>query len=297
MQSKQTLYDHQGQPVSAGTAISGVGAALLTVLFFAPWLTACNVEVSGIDLALQQSPQGQSGAVLLLGIPLAGLAGAVLAFKNINQSPETVQARAKVVLGLAVYPLLCLALVYLSLKGPQQQGLLDVRPMIQLKFGYWGSVLAALAMIGGAALDMAGSRMQAARYPPRRTLPDWPPPPAAPPPRPLPVKAMQAALIGRNGEWANRRLSIDGDSLAIGRHPDCDLRLTDTAVSRRHAVIRCGQGRYFLQDQNSSTGCYVNGRQVSACELKNGDTIRIGNAEFQFQLKEGGAWQTLPGEF
>jgi pSer/pThr/pTyr-binding forkhead associated (FHA) protein len=72
--------------------------------------------------------------------------------------------------------------------------------------------------------------------------------------------------------------------ITIGRHSTCDLRLADKGVSRRHAVIRSGQGRFFVQDQESAIGTYVNGQRVDACELRLGDVIRIGETEFEFHI-------------
>jgi hypothetical protein len=55
-------------------------------------------------------------------------------------------------------------------------------------------------------------------------------------------------------------------------------------ASRHHAVIRHAQGRYFLQDQGSTHGTSLNGRQVQAAALNDGDVIAIGSATFRFRL-------------
>ncbi len=44
----------------------------------------------------------------------------------------------------------------------------------------------------------------------------------------------------------------------IGRHQDCDLRLDDDSVSRRHAeVVLTGDGHYFITDRASTGGTFV----------------------------------------
>ena len=73
------------------------------------------------------------------------------------------------------------------------------------------------------------------------------------------------------------------DGLLIGRSPEADVVLPNPSVSRRHAIIRYAQGKFFIQDQGSANGIYVNGRRVSAIALKNGDRIRIGTVEMVFR--------------
>jgi hypothetical protein len=253
---------------------------------------------------MQQNPQGES-AVWLLGIPLVGLAGIVIALTSLNKPSHVIAGRAKVTLGLAFYPLICIGLLYLGLRGPQESGQIDIRPLIQIEFGFWGTVLASLAMLFGAILDIAAARRQPASQsvlPPAASLAKPPGPsgvPATPSrpvalpviqqPRespsaqPVPVTRAMGWLEGQNGEWARQKVEIFNDTLTIGRHHDNDLHLNDKSVSRYHALIRCGRGRFFIQDQGSAVGTYVNGQQVDACELKPCDVIRIGSVEFRFQ--------------
>jgi hypothetical protein len=238
-----------------------------------------------MDVALQQNPQGQS-AVWLLGIPLVGLVGVILALTALNKPLATVGSQARVTLALAFYPLICICLLYLSLKSPPQSGQIDLRPLIQLKFGFWGTVLATFAMAGGAVLDIATAKGQ---FPipslQLRGISSFDPSAASINRQPGSSAAQKSRswLEGQSGEWARQRFEIQGNTWTIGRHHTSDLKLTDKGVSRQHAVIRCGQGRYFIQDQNSVIGTFVNNQRVEACELKPGDLIRIGQAEFRFQ--------------
>jgi pSer/pThr/pTyr-binding forkhead associated (FHA) protein len=75
------------------------------------------------------------------------------------------------------------------------------------------------------------------------------------------------------------------DGLIIGRGRGADVQLTDTTVSRRHAIIRVSQGQCFIQDPGSSNGTYVNGRRITAQALRDGDRITIGDAELIFRSK------------
>lgn len=94
-----------------------------------------------------------------------------------------------------------------------------------------------------------------------------------------------ARLVGSGGEYDNQTITIR-DGLVIGRGSGSDIRLSDPSVSRWHARIRLAQGAWFIQDQGSKGGIYVNGQRVNASRLNNGDSIQIGNNSFRF-LDEG----------
>jgi len=90
-----------------------------------------------------------------------------------------------------------------------------------------------------------------------------------------------ARLTGMNGSVAGQVYSLM-DGWVIGRSIQSSLRLSDPAVSRQHARFRFGGDRWFIQDMNSTGGIYVNGKQVDAVALTNGDHILIGSTEFVF---------------
>ena len=72
----------------------------------------------------------------------------------------------------------------------------------------------------------------------------------------------------------------------IGRGDDCDLRIGDNSVSRRHACIRPDDGGYCAIDLESTNGTFVNDAAVEHVKLKDGDTLRVGNHIYRFL--EGG---------
>jgi hypothetical protein len=65
--------------------------------------------------------------------------------------------------------------------------------------------------------------------------------------------------------------------MLIGRHHRCDVVLLDLTVSRRHAQLRFRDGRWILQDLESTNGTRVNGFRVGRCELRPGDRVAIGD--------------------
>jgi hypothetical protein len=68
----------------------------------------------------------------------------------------------------------------------------------------------------------------------------------------------------------------------IGRGLVADVRLEDSQVSRRHAILAVrGDGARLLDDR-SYNGTFVNGRRVTVQYLTDGDMVRVGRAVFRY---------------
>src|SRR5579883_2017558 len=74
--------------------------------------------------------------------------------------------------------------------------------------------------------------------------------------------------------------------ISIGRAPSSDILLSkDKLTSRRHATITYQNGAYFLSDERSANGTFVNGQQLeekTPYKLQNGDRVGIGEYELIF---------------
>lgn len=70
-----------------------------------------------------------------------------------------------------------------------------------------------------------------------------------------------------------------GESATIGRLPYSEICLLHEGVSRKHALVTSRNGEWFIADQGSSAGTFVNGVRVKESEpvaLREGDLLRIG---------------------
>ena len=56
-------------------------------------------------------------------------------------------------------------------------------------------------------------------------------------------------------------------SFHIGRGEDCEVRIEDVHVSRKHAAVSFSDGRWRIRDLNSSNGLFVNGERVDTAAL------------------------------
>lgn len=107
-----------------------------------------------------------------------------------------------------------------------------------------------------------------------RPAPETLPPTEAPTP-------MQLRVI--DGKAAGRVYLLTDKDILVGRSSSCDIQLPDPAVSRRHFRLRYAQGAWFLQDQNSTGGTFVNGQKVTARRLQPNDEIRVGEHTLRFE--------------
>ena len=68
-------------------------------------------------------------------------------------------------------------------------------------------------------------------------------------------------------------------SFNIGRGEDCDVRVEDVHVSRKHVAVSLSAGHWMLRDLGSSNGVFVNGERVVTAEIEEEVTLRLGGAD------------------
>jgi pSer/pThr/pTyr-binding forkhead associated (FHA) protein len=74
----------------------------------------------------------------------------------------------------------------------------------------------------------------------------------------------------------------------IGRDPNCLVRADDEFASARHAQVlwRVDDGAWWLEDNLSRNGTFLNDERIAQAVLKNGDVIRVGRATYRFELSQ-----------
>jgi pSer/pThr/pTyr-binding forkhead associated (FHA) protein len=77
-------------------------------------------------------------------------------------------------------------------------------------------------------------------------------------------------------------ITLRAGKLYLGRSPDCELSISDPAVSRRHARLWVSPTEIVIEDLASQNGVYVNGTRIQGPrELVAGDTLRICSHELE----------------
>jgi hypothetical protein len=97
-------------------------------------------------------------------------------------------------------------------------------------------------------------------------------------------EAPRAYLVVVEGEERGASFPLEGTVTLVGRLPECDVRLRDRGVSRRHLQISRIGPDFVLADLGSTNGTYVNGRRVRTARLAPGDTVRVGRTVLEFRL-------------
>jgi len=96
-------------------------------------------------------------------------------------------------------------------------------------------------------------------------------------------EAPGGAAVGSIYLEDGRRVQIGEDPLVIGRMPECDVPLSDSNVSRRHAEVRRQGTGFVVVDLGSTNGTRVNGAHVKERLLNNGDEITVGATKLRFE--------------
>jgi len=79
-------------------------------------------------------------------------------------------------------------------------------------------------------------------------------------------------------------IALDKSVTTIGRARDCDIRLTEPEVSRRHCRIVRTSDRLFVEDLGSQHGIRINGQTTNNGPLQDGDHLELGPVEFIVRL-------------
>jgi FhaA, N-terminal domain/FHA domain len=87
-----------------------------------------------------------------------------------------------------------------------------------------------------------------------------------------------SAFLTVNG----RSHELQKENVVIGRSKECDIRLSDPNVSRRHAEIRQEGSAYWVVDLGSTNGVAVNGRSQKRSKLEEDDRITLGSTDLVF---------------
>jgi CheY-like chemotaxis protein len=82
----------------------------------------------------------------------------------------------------------------------------------------------------------------------------------------------------------------------VGRHPDCDHRINDPTISRRHCAFTARGGRVWVEDLGSRNGTRLNGEPLTeARPLGGGDRLDLHHLHFQVRLAGAAAAPEAPG--
>jgi DNA-binding NtrC family response regulator len=74
---------------------------------------------------------------------------------------------------------------------------------------------------------------------------------------------------------------FEGGTLVVGSHPEADIVLTDTTVSRYHAELALLAGGVRVKDLKSTNGTFVGDSRVESIVLPAGSEVRVGRTRIE----------------
>ncbi len=104
------------------------------------------------------------------------------------------------------------------------------------------------------------------------------------------TRDLRPALVFLTGDLIAVPIPLDREVVILGREIGADVRVNDSLVSRRHAMIvtstdpETKEKTYTIRDFGSRNGTLVNGERVREETLQNGDKISIGDHILRFDL-------------
>jgi diguanylate cyclase (GGDEF)-like protein len=96
-------------------------------------------------------------------------------------------------------------------------------------------------------------------------------------------RALLTVLSGLN---AGQVFTVDTSETIIGRGRDVQVRIEDVGISRAHSrLVRSMDGKFIIEDLQSTNGTFVGGKRVDRAEVHNNDRLQIGpNVVLRFAL-------------
>ncbi|MEY4911631.1 MAG: hypothetical protein RL761_1294, partial [Pseudomonadota bacterium] len=82
-------------------------------------------------------------------------------------------------------------------------------------------------------------------------------------------------------------VQLSKERTTLGRRPYNDIVIDNLAVSGEHAVLQMMGNEVYIEDLNSTNGCYLNGKSIKKQLLQNDDIVEIGKYRIKFVADAG----------
>lgn len=106
-----------------------------------------------------------------------------------------------------------------------------------------------------------------------------------------PANPSAPSLVFVTGTHTGQSIPLLPTTLTIGREHDNNIEIKDAEVARYHARILHERGSYVVEDLESTTGTWVNGKRARRTVLNHGDVIKVGQTELAIDFE----WATRAG--
>lgn len=102
--------------------------------------------------------------------------------------------------------------------------------------------------------------------------------------RPKQAKGHASRLVVIEGELVGTEIPLGQAPVTIGRAPDATLVLDDDYVSSRHSRLFLSDGRWLVEDLDSTNGTWIGRTRITAAtEVPLGEPLRIGRTTIELR--------------
>jgi len=114
---------------------------------------------------------------------------------------------------------------------------------------------------------------------------------------------MKLRLTINTGTLAGQQYELESGFLTIGRGENCSIRfdpMTERVASKQHAFVEARADGYYLTDNQSTNGTYVNEQRVTTVKLNSGDKIQFGShgvTAYAYVDQQPAVGASAPGAF
>jgi len=151
--------------------------------------------------------------------------------------------------------------------------------LIVMKLAIAGAIAGSVFILAGVGL-LVGSTMSGRPQPAATGAAPAPPPPPIPTGPAAPTRCLEFI----DGPLRGQRHELSEAPVTVGRAVDNSICLQDPSVSSHHARIDFFQGKYFVSDQRSSNGTYVNNQRIDQAQLNSNDILAFGASRVVVRL-------------
>lgn len=95
-----------------------------------------------------------------------------------------------------------------------------------------------------------------------------------------------AVIVLLNTSMQGQVFDVEWPAVTIGRTDENEIAIDHASISRHHVKIVCEEGVYKLYDLDSANGVLINGEEFTACDLRWGDIIELGQVKIRFSAAE-----------
>ena len=91
-----------------------------------------------------------------------------------------------------------------------------------------------------------------------------------------------AKLVLKFENAVHKELPLANAVVTIGRLPESTLQIDNPVVSSQHCRVIFENGQYFVEDNGSTNGTFVNNQRVTRAQLIHGDELTVGKHTIAF---------------